>query len=294
MKVIITGASSFTGKSLMPRLEEAGHEIFNIVRQDQGFSNKFLWNFTDDLPEDMPECQAIIHLAAYIDFQNNLNISHYNVNTISTAKIAAFACKRGAYLIFASTVGVHGSKPTSFDNTTPIKPENNYAMSKYLAEEIVRTFVQKYTILRIGGIYGLDGPVHLGLNTAITNAYYKKEIPTSKGPGKAKRNYICVYDVAQWIIYLLGRYEANGYKEAMQPRETLYLAGSEVMTIEGYLREVADILLSGEDINRIAGQESKDMVIKFTPFPFKPATFRQYLQSLSHSNRMATQGKPKD
>jgi UDP-glucose 4-epimerase len=229
-----------------------------------------------------------------VDFQNNFNISQYNVNTISTTKLAAYACKRSSYFIFASAVGVHGSKPTAFDDTTPINPENNYAMSKYLAEVILKTFVQNYTILRIGGIYGLDGPGHLGLNSAITNAYYKKEKPTIKGSGKAKRNYICVYDVAQWILYLLGRYEANGYKSDKHTQETLYLAGSEVMTIEGYLREVADILLSGDDINRIDGQESKDMVIKFAPFPFKPTTFRQYLQLLGHSNRAATRVNPKD
>lgn len=293
MKILITGASSFTGKALIPMLKEAGHEIFNLVRQDHGFSQQFLWNFTDELPEDIPECQAIIHLAAHVDFQNIFNISSYNVNTISTAILAAYACKRSSYFIFASTVGVHGSKPTEFDDTTPINPENNYAMSKYLAEVIVRTFVQNYSILRIGGIYGLDGPRHLGLNSAITNAYYKKEKPTIKGPGKAKRNYICVYDVAQWILYLLGRNEANGYKSDRHTRETFYLAGPEVMTIEGYLREVADILLSSDDINRIDGQESKDMVIKFTPFPFKPTTVRQYLRALGHSSRAEIQGKHK-
>ncbi|MEN6374682.1 MAG: NAD(P)-dependent oxidoreductase [Smithella sp.] len=280
MNILITGASSFTGKVLIPILEEAGHEIFYLVRQDKGFSNQFLWNFTDDLPGKIPECQAIIHLAAGVDFQSDLNIVQYNVNTVATAKLAAYACEKDSYFIFASMVGVHGSKPTEFDDTTPINPENNYAMSKYLAEVIVRTFTSNYTILRIGGIYGLDGPAHLGLNSAITNAYHKKAVPTIKGPGTAKRNYICVSDVAQWIIYLLGCYEANGYKLDQHTRETLYLAGPEVMTIENYLQVVADILLSGVDINRINGPASKDMVIKFTPFPFTPTTFRNYLQSL--------------
>lgn len=280
MKILITGASSFTGKVLQPMLKDAGYEAFNLVRQDSGLANQFLWNFTDDLPKNLPECQAIIHLAAYVDFQNNINISQYNVNTISTAKLAAYACERDSYFIFSSMVGVHGSKFPEVGDTTPINPENNYAISKYLAEVILRTFVQSYTIMRIGGIYGLDGPAHLGLNSAITNAYYKKEKPTIKGPGKAKRNYICVYDVAQWILYLLGRYEVKGYKAAMQRRETLYLAGPEVMTIEGYLQEVADVLLPDNHINRLAGEESKDMVIKFTSFPFTPTPFREYLQSI--------------
>lgn len=280
MKILITGASSFTGKALMPMLENAGYETFMLVRQDQGFERQFVWNFADNLSEDIPECQAIIHLAAYVDFQNNLNISQYSVNTISTAKLAAYACKKGSYFILASTVGIHGSTLTEYDNTTPINPENNYAMSKYLAEVIVTTFARNHTILRIGGIYGIDGPGHLGLNMAITNAYYKKERPTIKGSGKAKRNYICVYDVAQWILYLLRRYETNGYKTDIHTRETLYLAGPEVMTIEEYLREIVEILLPGNDIHRIDGPESKDMVIKFTPFPFKPTMFRQYLQLL--------------
>jgi len=280
MNILITGASSFTGKMLIPMLEGAGHEIFYLVRQDKGFSNQFLWNFTDDLSEDIPECQAIIHLAACVDFQNDLNIIQYNVNTIATAKLAAYAGKKGAYFIFASMVGVHGSKPMEFDNTTLINPENNYAMSKYLAEVIVRTFTSNYAILRIGGIYGLDGPAHLGLNVAINNAYYKKERPTLKGSGKAKRNYICVSDVAKWILYLLGRYETKECNLYRYSHETLYLAGPEVLTIENYLQDVADILVPGDDINRTNGPASKDMVIKFTPFPFTPTKFRNYLESL--------------
>ncbi|MEN6318300.1 MAG: SDR family oxidoreductase [Syntrophaceae bacterium] len=278
MQILITGATGFTGKALMPMLEEAGYGIVNIVRQDRGYTNQILWNFTDDLPESIPECQVIIHLAANVDFQNSLNILQYNVNTVSTAKLAAYASKTGAYFIFASTVGVHGTKPTVFDGTTPINPDSNYAMSKYLAEVVTKTFTTQYTILRIGGIYGLGGPVHLGLNSSITNAYYNNEKPTIKGNGKARRNYICVCDVVQWILYLLKRYEEN--KASVPLKEILYLAGPEVMTIEEYLKEVDNVLLDGSDIHRMDGPEGKDMVIKYNSYPFRPTTFRQYLKSI--------------
>lgn len=274
----------------MPMLEAAGHQMFNLVRLDQGFSKQFLWNFTDDLPENIPDCKVIVHLAACVDFQNDLNILQYNVNTISTAKLAAYAERGNAYFIFASTVGVHGSKPREFDDTTPINPENNYAMSKYLAEVIIETFTSNYAILRIGGIYGLDGPAHLGLNSAITDAFYKKEIPTIRGAGKAKRNYICVYDVARWILYLLGRYEVSGSKAKIKFRETLYLAGPEIMTIGNYLQDVAGILLSRDDINHVDGPEDKDVVIKHAPYPFMPTTFRHYLQSIK-KHQIANPGK---
>jgi len=278
MNILITGANSFTGKTLVPMLKEAGHQLFNLVRLDKGHSQQFIWNFTDDLPEQIPDCQAVIHLAAYVDFKKDLNFFQYNVNTISTAKLAAYAHKKGAYFIFSSTVGVHGSGPTEVNSKTPINPDNNYAMSKYLAEQIIRTFTKEYAILRIGGIYGLGGPSHLGLNSAISNALNNKERPILKGTGKTKRNYVCVRDVAQWIHYLLNCYESH--KASAQFRDVLYLAGPETMTIEEYLEEVADIILGGRDIRRIDGPESKDMLIEPTPFPFIPTQFRSYLRSL--------------
>jgi len=283
MKVLITGASSFTGKALLPMLESAGYETFMLVRQDHGFKRQILWNFSDDLPKGVPECDAIVHLAAYVDFKNGLNIAQYNVNTISSVKLAAYARRSGSYFIFTSMVGVHGTTANEYDKATPINPENNYAMSKYLAEVIVTTFANRYTIIRIGGIYGLDGPVHLGLNVAIANAYYKNEKPTMKGPGKAKRNYICVDDVARWILYLLRQYESDCFRKGLSAKETLYLAGPEIMSIEEYLNDVAETLLGVSDIHRIDGPESKDMVIRCTPFPFEPTTFRHYLRSLKEN-----------
>lgn len=280
MKVLITGASSFTGNVLMPMLKDAGCETFPLVRRDHGFSKQILWNFSDDLPQNIPECQAVIHLAAYVDFSDNLNLLQYIVNTVSTAKLVAYAAKTGAYFIFASMAGVHGSTEAEVDIATPVNPENTYALSKYLAEEIVRACLDNYAILRIGGIYGLGGPAHLGLNAAITNAYLRGEKPTIMGPGKAKRNYICVSDVARWIIYLLGSYEAIRCKSEIENCETFYLAGPEIMTIENYLEDIVDILLPGEEICRIDGQESKNFVIRHTPFPFTPTLFRQYLSSL--------------
>mgnify|MGYP001613970071 FL=1 len=159
---------------------------------------------------------------------------------------------------------------------TPIKPDNAYALSKYLAEEAVRIFVKRYSILRIAGIYGLDGPTHLGLNVAIGNALYKKIPPILKGPGKAKRNYICVDDVARWIAHLVKQYEQHRYA----PQETIYIAGKETLTVEEYLQMVAEILVPGKQLMYKAGEEADDCVIAASPAPFTLRSFRQYLNSL--------------
>jgi nucleoside-diphosphate-sugar epimerase len=264
-------------------LEGSGHEIWHLVRNKKGFNREFVWDFRTLLPEKLPPCHVVIHLAAHVDFGQSLEIIQYNVNTVSTIKLADYAQAHDAYFIFASMVAVHGNKYRVIDETRPIYPENHYAVSKYLSEEVIKTYVQNYSILRICGIYGLGGPEHLGINKAITDAFKKKHSPTLKGPGKAKRNYICVNDVAQWILHLVGKYEnalTPGEKDKKDLNETLYLAGPEVMTIEDYLKTIVEILLPGMAIDRREGPENSDFVVKGSPAPFRQLTFKEYLNSL--------------
>jgi nucleoside-diphosphate-sugar epimerase len=259
-------------------LEDSGHDVLHLVRNKKDFEKEFIWDFVSPLPKGLPPCDILVHLAAHVNFDQNFEVIQYNVNTISTIQLSAYAKTHNAYFIFASTVGIHGSQYTMIDQETPINPEHHYAVSKYLAEEVVKTFVDNFSILRICGIYGLNGPQHLGLNRAITDAIHKKVRPILKGPGKARRNYICVNDVARWISCLINNYETT--KTDM--KETLYLAGPEVMTIEDYLQTIIEILLPGMELERIAGPESQDLLVKSSPPPFPQLTFRQYLNSLIH------------
>lgn len=280
MKILITGATGFVGEHLIRLLQDAGCEIVYLTRNRKGFGNEFVWDFKGHLPEGLPECNIIIHLAACVDFGLNFNIEQYNVNTVSTLKLAAYAKDRNAYFIFASTVGIHGNRYYHIDDNTPINPENHYAISKYLAEETVKTCADNYSILRICGIYGINGPSHLGLNKAITEAVCLKKPPVLIGTGKAKRNYICVSDVAWWIMELVKEYQGGKASKTNKIRETLYLASPEVMTIEEYLQTIVDVILPNQQMARIEGNDASDMVVTPSDAPFRLRTFREYLYSL--------------
>ncbi len=276
----MTGSTGFVGKCLVKMLEELGYRIFHLVRNRKGFEHEFVWDFKNRLSEELPSCDVVIHLAAHVDFNSNLGISQYDVNTVSTIKLSAYAKSQSAYFILASTIGAHGSQHSLIDKDTPINPENHYAMSKYLAEEIVKTYIDNYSILRICGIYGLDGPIHLGLNKAINDAVHKKIPPVSKGSGKAKRNYICVLDVARWILNLVQQYEEELKRRKGNTREILYVASPEVMTIEDYLQIIVDTILPNENLTKIEGSETRDLVVKASQTHFALTTFRQYMSSL--------------
>ncbi len=281
MKILMTGATSFTGKHLLTTLLSSGDTVFHLVRNKRGIDNEFLWNFKDAVPKEIPACDVVIHLAAYVDFSMPLNVEQYHVNTISTLKLSAYAKSSRAYFILASMSGVHGTHFNTVDEETPIAPETHYALSKYLAEEIIKTYVDDYSILRLCGIYGINGPAHLGLNRAITSAVNLGIVPVLNGSGEGKRNYICVLDAVLWILHLIKQYEAKRSARSEKIQETLYLAGPEIMTIEQYLQMIVDVILPEKKLVRMPGKSSSDMIVKPSPAPFKHRTFKEYLSSLA-------------
>jgi len=277
----MTGSTSFVGRQLLPLLENAGYDVYHLVRENKGFQQEFIWDLKDALPKNLPACDVVIHLAAYIDFTDELKITQYLVNTISTASLVRYCQETDASIIIASTIGVHGNEKNISANS-PIYPANHYGMSKYLAEQIVRIFNVNAFILRIAGIYGLNGPSHLGLNAAITNAIKYKKAPILKGSGKGKRNYICVKDVARWIFQLIQtqKTKKSGYAHRAK---TYYIAGPEYITIEQYLRNILEIYLPGEKIIQQEGPESKDCFVKTSPSSFPLTMFKDYLTELKQS-----------
>lgn len=280
MKILITGSTGFVGKNLVKMLEEHGYEIYHLVRNEKGLKNEFLWDFKSDLPEVLPQCDAVVHLAAHIHFGQQLDLAQYHVNTVSTMKLTKYARANNSYFILTSTTGVHGNQNSLIKEDTPVKPENHYALSKYMAEEIVKTYVDNYSILRICGIYGIDGPGHLGLNKAISNAVQKGIPPTLKGTGKSRRNYICVLDVAGWIMDLIKNYIDHSAKNNKNIQEILYIAGNDTLTIEEYLKTIAETATPGQAIRRVEGEEPRNFVVTPSKAPFELMTFRQYMDSL--------------
>ncbi len=280
MKVLMTGSTGFVGKQLARMLHDNGHKISHLVRRKTGLQNEILWDFVSDLPKELPPCDVIVHLAAYVDFGQQLQPIQYNVNTVSTIKLAANAKLCNRYFVLASTIGIHGSNRTWIDENTPINPESHYALSKYLAEEIVKTYVENYSVLRICGIYGLDGPPHLSLNQAISNAIHQKTAPVLKGPGESRRNYICIYDVAKWILHLIEEDEIRSSDTEAPTQEILYLAGPEIMSIKEYLTCIVDTILTGTKLEKVDGPDTPDLIVKSSISPFAQITLREYLRTL--------------
>jgi nucleoside-diphosphate-sugar epimerase len=301
MKVLLTGSSGFIGGELKRALAGQGHEVYCLNRTASGEEREIVWDFSSRLPASLKNdgqlemrgelpahIDAVIHVAAKASFKSIFDCELYDVNAVATAQLAAWARRASALFVFASMAGLHGHA-SFIDRNTVVEPQNHYAMSKYIAEQQIKMVLDDYVILRIGGVYGLDGPAHLGLNRAITAAYHHGEVPVLAGSGDIKRNYISVVDCVRWILSFLNERENGGAKG---PR-TVYIAGTEVLTMRQYLGAVTEILTTAPVPMIKEGADGSDSIIEADEPPFPLTTFVDYLQGLSnerqaHNDRLAS------
>jgi nucleoside-diphosphate-sugar epimerase len=103
----------------------------------------------------------IIHLAGILSKKED-KITHQiaqTVNFTSTSILLEIAREQNAHFIFTSTSMVYGDRPEPFKESMKKNPENIYALTKSLSEDLVLYFHKKfqvpYTIFRPSILYGI-------------------------------------------------------------------------------------------------------------------------------------------
>lgn len=270
--VLITGATGFIGRAAVAALADAGWQITQGARS----ASETMAPGTVHLDLADPatilafakgqRCDAIVHLGARVGLSGEAESDMFAPNILATGCLAYLANLWGAHLIYASTAIVHGVRNEAINSESPVCADTAYAKSKWLGEQLLAASNAKHCVLRIAGVFGCDGPAHLGLNRAIEGAI-KGEPPLQIGSGAALRNYVYVKDVAQAIVYAL--------QESLTG--THLLAGHEVIPVGEMLRQVCDTLAPGLHPTIKDGAPAADQIV--TPSVFLPKTrgFREAL-----------------
>jgi nucleoside-diphosphate-sugar epimerase len=255
--VLVTGATGFIGRATVSELKLAGWTVTKGARSSsQSMGSGFL---TMDLtnPDEIlalahkVRFDAIVHLGANVGLTGVVEKEMYVPNVLSTGCLAFLASQWDAHMIYASTAIVCGVKNEAIDSNSLVSPDTPYAQSKWLGEQLIVASHVHHCILRIAGVFGYEGPAHLGLNRAIDGAI-NGVAPTQIGSGGAMRNYIYVKDVAQAITFAL-----NNRLEG-----THLLAGSEYMSISQMMEEICSIFLPGQYPLIKDGPEAYSQVIQ--------------------------------
>jgi len=255
-RVIISGASGFTGRAAVEDFISNGWEVIPLVRKPCGLPNECIIDLIEENCFDklslLPKSEVIIHLASKVDFSSNASPSCFlPTSSVLTSYLSQLAKKWSSHLIFTSGIIVYGNIEY-IDNFSLPKPNNEYGKAKLIAENIIKSEDISHTILRIAGIYGYNGPNHLGLNKAITSSIDNAVVPILKGNGSAKRNYIFVNDLVK-VIRLCAEEKIQG---------THLLGGSEAISIRKMLEAICETILDGAKLTLEKGGESKSIVVK--------------------------------
>jgi len=252
MKVLVTGAKGFLGNATTVALRTSGHEVVATGKKTGGELIGCDLTVPSGIEVLLKKCRpdAIINCAAEVDFGDGVLNKLYPINALAPAVMCLWAAANGAYFVQVSSVAVQGVRSRFIDEFTPIDPDTDYGLSKWLAEEMVRASGAECSVVRFCGIFGVGGAKHLGINKAINNARIGVA-PTIRGGGAAKRNYIHISDAAAALEACVGN-RLNGVQWA---------AGREVNSIAEILDTLCEVYELEGPLSE-EGQEGIDQVVK--------------------------------
>ena len=173
MKILVTGGTGFTGKALVRRLLDMGHEVVALDYQE-GLKTEELrqWGATvvigsvtdrDIVRQSIQGVDVVQHLAAAFRELDVPNSYYREVNVDGTRIVLEEAVQAGVKrFVYCSTCGVHGNvEHPPADENAPIKAADYYQQTKYDAEPVVLDFYRKglpAVIIRPTAIYGPGDP----------------------------------------------------------------------------------------------------------------------------------------
>jgi len=262
-KILITGSNGFTGTYLTKALEQTQWEVIPLSQYSSGLKNEIVIDFCDDafsgFLRTLPPVIAVVHLGTRVGWDKSTSADLFKPNVLATGILADWAKRNNSFFIFASAALIAGETTTHITPGLPVNTTNDYLYSKWLAEELIRMSGVRHSLLRISGIYGFNGPQHLGLNKAIKNAVDGIP-PVQYGTGNIKRNYVYVKDLCKTILYAIEHQEKT--------QGTHLIASPEPISIKEMLQTICDILLPGSHPEVKEGTGGYDQIIEPSPiFP---------------------------
>lgn len=156
MKVLVTGVGGQLGYDVIKELEKrnidcvgADRAEFDII--DFEAAHKFITNYMPD---------AVIHCSAYtaVDKAEDEPELCHLVNAVGTENIAKISKEIDAKMIYISTDYVFdGTKDGYYEVDDISNPINVYGKTKLEGELAVQRILEKYFIVRISWVFGVNG-----------------------------------------------------------------------------------------------------------------------------------------
>lgn len=206
--VLVTGASGFVGRHLVPVLAREGWLVRRAVRRPSSSDDDVVIESIGadtDWSTALAGVEAVVHLAARVHLPREEYATelYYSVNTEGTLRLARCAEKAGVrHFIFVSTVLVHGRSNDGrppFTERDILTPRGFYGLSKAAAEAGLKSFAQgsgmSITVIRPPLVYGSGAKG----NFASLAQAVKRRIPLPFAAIHNHRAFLAVENLTSFI-----------------------------------------------------------------------------------------------
>ena len=206
-RVLVTGASGFIGRHLVPRLGAEGHVAIAIHRAAGDVAAPATW-------KGLPGADVVVHLAAksFVPDSWESPGSFLRTNLTGTVEALEYCRAHGARLVFPSSYLYGDAVRQPISESSALVAKNPYALSKKLGEEACQFFADQFgvnvTILRPFNIYGLGQSETFLVPTIIKQLTTRKEVRVRDL--EPRRDYVYVLDVVDAITGAVGHERGCG------------------------------------------------------------------------------------
>ncbi len=235
--ILVTGATGFLGRNLMPMLAASGVPTRAVVRPSS--DTRFLDGLGVDvmrceltdraaLARAMDGCEGVVHAAGLFRFWFGQETAFYETNARGTANMLGAAFDAGVKrFVYVSTIAVvgHPQAGVPLDEEHPCRPQDPYQKSKLQAEQLALAYGDKsglpVIVVRPGAFYGPWG--RYAFNRLFFDDPLIKRLRIQVDGGRHVTFPVYIRDVAQGTLLALEhgrpgeRYNISG--ESMRHRD---------------------------------------------------------------------------
>lgn len=202
-KVLITGSEGFLGSRLQTLLADHG---VHVVKFDLTLGHDV--RSVDCLEQVMAResgLVGVIHLAAVanLNFFHRAPAASKAINIGGTKNVLAAAKKQDLWVMFASTCCAYGNNHCHpSDETSPLCPTEEYAMSKAAMEPFVLESDRRNVVMRLATFYGPHMRPELSVAKFMAQMWHGETISVH-GTGSATRTLTHCDDITSGIVTLV-------------------------------------------------------------------------------------------
>ncbi len=252
-KLLVTGSSGFIGRALKKQLLKQNYRVYDFNLENGDIADKNALRQFDTHGID-----HVIHLAGRVFVPDSWDDPHqfYSTNVTGTLNVLEFCKLNQCTLTYVSAYlyGLPNKLPIS--ENTLLQPNNPYAHSKYLAEELCRfyhkTFNTKIVVIRPFNVFGVGQNKIFLIPSIIHQVLYDKEIIVNDLV--PRRDYIYMEDLIKSLtaslsckkdfgIYNIGSGYSLSVKEIIDKIQIVFNSSKNVVSRnEERKSEISDVV----------------------------------------------------